>query len=90
MDRFFIYLKTADEGVFFVNLYQIVRVDVTAADSIVLRASDGHAYKIGGKEVVAKLVTIIAKHAVTIDGAPFPEWTGELGPQLIKFPEPES
>ena len=77
MDKTFICMP-ADEGDYFVNIHHVVRIDGISADQIVLHTSDGRTNTLrGNKKALKKLVTLLAEHAMTLDGRPLMEALAE-------------
>jgi hypothetical protein len=68
----------ADEGNYFINIHHIVRVDGISDDQVVLHTSDGQTNTLcGSKEALKKLLTLLAEHAMTVDGRPLMEVLAE-------------
>ena len=68
MEKPFLILDS-DEGHFFINIQQIVRVDIAAGDEITLNTSDGRSNTLHG-EAVQKVIDILTNYAIDINQKP--------------------
>jgi hypothetical protein len=58
----------SDDGLFFLNLLQIVRAHRPSDDLLVINASDGRTYNFRGKEAIDKLFALLVERSITLHG----------------------
>jgi hypothetical protein len=77
MDKTFICMGS-DQGEMFINLHQIVRVQIVSDDELVMHLSDGTTFHVSGEEGVSNLMCLIGQNAMNLYGEPLADMAARL------------
>jgi hypothetical protein len=72
----------SSEGLFLLNLFQIVRVGEITDDHVAVSTSDGANHHFHGTEFVKSLIQLLGKYSMAVDGRPLEDALAEYLPRL--------